>query len=87
MGEAAVPHGIEATVSHWLKVVGLGIEILAAMISVVGLVWSTVLFLRRRAAEEVYDTYKIRIAGPCCLASRSWSLQTSSRPSPWSPRS
>jgi uncharacterized membrane protein len=61
MGEAAVPHGLEATVSHWLKVVGLGIEILAAMIIVVGLVWSTVLFLRRRAAEEVYDIYKIRI--------------------------
>jgi uncharacterized membrane protein len=61
MGGAAVPPGLEVTVSHWLKVVGLGIEILAATIIVVGLVWSTVLFLRRRATEGVYDTYKIRI--------------------------
>ena len=61
MGEAAMPPGFEVTVSHWLKIVGLGIEILAAIVIVIGLAWSTYLFLRRQMAEEHYDTYKIRI--------------------------
>lgn len=61
MGEAGASLGLEATVTHWLKVVGLGIEILAAVIIVVGLAWSTVLFLRRQTEEGLYDTYKIRI--------------------------
>lgn len=61
MSEAALPPNLEMTVSHWLKIVGLGIEVLAAMVIVVGLAWSTCLFLRRRMAEEHYDTYKIRI--------------------------
>lgn len=61
MGEAALAPNLEMTVSHWLKIVGLGIEILAAMVIVIGLAWSTYLFLRRQMAEEHYDTYKIRI--------------------------
>lgn len=61
MGAAAVPPSLEATVGHWLKVVGLGIEVLAAAIIVVGLVWSTYLFLFRQADEGPYDIYKIRI--------------------------
>ena len=61
MNETIVRPSLEMTVSHWLKVIGLGIEILAAMIIVVGLAWSTYLFLRRQAAEGLYDIYKIRI--------------------------
>lgn len=61
MSETIVRPSLEMTVSHWLKIVGLGIEIVAAMIIVVGLAWSTCLFLRRRAAEAQYDIYKIRI--------------------------
>src|SRR5262249_58946444 len=51
----------ETAVSHWLKLVGVGIEIFAAVVIVVGLAWSTYPFLRRQMAEEHYDTYKIRI--------------------------
>jgi uncharacterized membrane protein len=61
MTEAAIPTSLEMAVGHWLKLVGLGIEILAAMVIVIGLAWSTCLFLRRRMPEEHYDTYKIRI--------------------------
>jgi uncharacterized membrane protein len=60
MSEAAIP-SLELAVGHWLKVIGLGIEILATVVIVIGLVWSTCLFLRRQMAEEHYDTYKIRI--------------------------
>ena len=61
MREATLGLGLEDAVGHWLRVVGLGIEILAAVVIVGGLVWSTYLFLRRRMAEGHYETYKIRI--------------------------
>jgi uncharacterized membrane protein len=61
MREAASGLGLEDAVGHWLRVVGLGIEILAALVIVGGLMWSTYLFLRRGMAEQHYETYKIRI--------------------------
>jgi len=61
MREAATALILEDAVGHWLGVVGLGIEIVAALVIVGGLVWSTCLFLRRRMAEQHYETYKIRV--------------------------
>lgn len=61
MREEATGLALEATVSNWLKVVGLGIEVLGALVIVIGLAWSTYLFLRRHMAEQHYETYKIRI--------------------------
>src|SRR5215467_8905825 len=61
MREAVIGLGLEDAVGHWLRVIGLGIEILAALVIVGGLMWSTYLFLRRRMAEQHYETYKIRI--------------------------
>ena len=61
MREAASGLGLEDAVGHWLRVVGLGIEILAALVIVGGLMWSTYLFLRRRMVEQHYEIYKIRI--------------------------
>ncbi len=61
MGDAAAGGALEEMVSRWLKAVGLGIELLAAVVIVAGLAWSTYLFLRRRMAEEHYEAYKIRI--------------------------
>jgi len=52
---------LEEAVSHWLKVVGLGIEVAAATVIVAGLVWSTAAYLRQRMGEPHYDAYKIRI--------------------------
>jgi uncharacterized membrane protein len=52
---------LNEAVSHWLEIVGAGIEIAAALVIVIGLAWSTYLFLRRRMAEQHYETYKLRI--------------------------
>lgn len=48
---------------QWLtgKLVGACIEVFAAVVIVAGLGWATYLFLRRRMAEQHYETYKIRI--------------------------
>jgi uncharacterized membrane protein len=48
-------------VAHWLKLTSVAIELLAAVIIVGGLVWSTLRFLRLRMAEQHYAAYKIRI--------------------------
>ena len=61
MREVAAVLTIEEAVGHWLKLVGVGIELFAALVIVAGLGWSTYLFLRRRMAEQYYETYKIRI--------------------------
>ncbi len=62
MSEAAAsPNSIEELVSHALGLIGLGIEVFAAVVIVVGLGWSTILFLGRRMAEQHYEVYKIRI--------------------------
>ena len=61
MRDAAASLTLDEAVAHWLKIVGLGIEIFAALVIVAGLAWSTYLYLRRRMAEDHYETYKIRI--------------------------
>ena len=48
MTEAVITPNLEMVVGHWLKLVGVGIEILAAIVIVVGLAWSTYLFLRKK---------------------------------------
>lgn len=52
---------LDEAVSHRLKIVGAGIEIAAALVIVIGLAWSTWLFLRHCMAEQHYETYKLRI--------------------------
>ena len=51
----------EPTVSNLIHLVGVCIEIFGVFIIVAGIVWSTVLFARRRNIERHYDQYKIRI--------------------------
>ncbi len=59
----AVANGLslEAVVSRWIGLIGIGIEIFGALVIVTGLVWSTWLFVRERMNERHYDAYKIRI--------------------------
>ena len=61
MRDAAASMAIEEAMAYWLKLVGVGIELFAALVIVAGLGWSTWLFLRRRMAEQHYETYKSRI--------------------------
>jgi len=55
------PSGVEATVNHWIHVVGTCIEIFGVFIIVAGIIWSTFLFVHRREEKWYYDQYKIHI--------------------------
>ena len=52
---------VDALLSHWIRLVGTGIEAFRVFVIVAGIVWSSFLFVRRHMAERHYDTYKIRI--------------------------
>jgi uncharacterized membrane protein len=52
---------LEASIGHWIRIVGSGIEIFGVLVIVLGIAWSTYLFLQRDRAEPRYDAYKIRI--------------------------
>jgi uncharacterized membrane protein len=58
---AAALAQLEAGASHWLRIVGLGIEVAAAAVIVTGLAWSTFAYVRNRMGEPHYEAYKIRI--------------------------
>lgn len=53
--------GLEAAVGHWIRLVGLGIDVFGVAIVVAGLAWSTFLFARRERDERRYHSYKTRI--------------------------
>jgi uncharacterized membrane protein len=52
---------LEVTIGHWIRFVGGGIEIFGVLVIVLGIVWSTYLFLYRRDTGPYYEDYKIRI--------------------------
>jgi uncharacterized membrane protein len=51
----------ENVLSHWIHIVGNGIEVFGVFVIVAGIGWSTFLFIRRNMSEAYYETYKIRI--------------------------
>jgi uncharacterized membrane protein len=61
MHEAGLATNLEMTVGQWIRIVGNGIELFGVFVIVVGIVWSTVRYLRRTAAEHAYEIYKIRV--------------------------
>jgi uncharacterized membrane protein len=52
---------VEVTIGHWIRFVGGGIEIIRVLVIVLGIIWSTYLFLHRRDAGPYYEAFKIRI--------------------------
>jgi len=52
---------LERVIGHWLHVVGNGIEVFGVLVIVAGIAWSTYLYVNRRADQERYHAYKIRI--------------------------
>jgi len=52
---------LELAIGQWIHLVGIVIDVFGVLVIVLGIIWATVLFLQRRAAEEHYDVYKIRI--------------------------
>jgi uncharacterized membrane protein len=53
--------GFEASVSKWIHLVGICIEIFGVFIIVAGIVWCTYLYVYQHQEEQHYDQYKIRI--------------------------
>jgi uncharacterized membrane protein len=60
MHESMTPASLESAISHWISLVGSGIEVFGVLVIVVGIAWSTLLYLRSLAGAS-YDAYKIRI--------------------------
>ena len=54
-------HDLDAAVGYWIHIVGIGIEIFGVLVIVLGIVWSTFLYVGHRLGEQHYTTYKIRI--------------------------
>jgi len=54
-------HDLDAAVGYWIHIVGIGIEIFGVLVIVLGIGWSTFLYVGHRLAEQHYGTYKIRI--------------------------
>ena len=52
---------LEASIGHWIRTVGSLIEIFGVLVIVLGIAWSTYLFIHRGEAEPYYEAYKIRI--------------------------
>jgi uncharacterized membrane protein len=52
---------LERVIGHWLHVVGNGIEVFGVLVIVAGIAWSTYLYVNRRADQDRYHAYKIRI--------------------------
>ena len=53
--------GFEASVSGWIHLVGVCIEVFGVFIIVAGIVWSTLAYIFRSIETKTYDQYKIRI--------------------------
>ena len=67
---------LDSMASHWIHIVGIGIESFGVLVIVAGIAWSTFRFSQRRMAEQHYDAYKIRI-GRSLLLGLSWWPPTS----------
>lgn len=52
---------LEAVIGHWIRIIGIGIDVFGVLIIVVGIAWSTYRFLRRHMEEQHYGSYKVRI--------------------------
>lgn len=53
--------GREAGIAHWIRTVGIAIDVFGVLIVVAGIAWSTYRFLRLHMEERHYDRYKTRI--------------------------
>ena len=53
--------GVESVVDQTIRLVGSGIEIFGVLVIVIGIAWSTYLYLQRGTSGQDVDDYKIRI--------------------------
>ncbi|MGO9675473.1 MAG: DUF1622 domain-containing protein [Methylocella sp.] len=51
---------LEADIAHWIRIVGVAIDVFGVIVIVFGILWSTLGFLGR-SQRSPYDNYRIRI--------------------------
>jgi uncharacterized membrane protein len=54
---------VEAVINHWIRILGVGIDVFGVLIIVIGIAWSTRGFFYRfpRTGSVGYDQYRIQI--------------------------
>ena len=52
---------LEAAIGQWVRILGVVIDMFGAVIIVVGVAWSTYLFLNPGRSGQPYEDYKVRI--------------------------
>jgi uncharacterized membrane protein len=48
-------------VSHWIRFVGVAIDVFGVLIIVIGLAWATYVFLRRGTLNSRYEDYRVQV--------------------------
>lgn len=52
---------LEANVGHWIRIIGVAIDVFGVIIIVCGIAWSTFGFLGTNAWTDRYDQYRVRV--------------------------
>lgn len=51
---------LEAAIAHWIRIVGVAIDVFGVIVIVFGILWATLGFLGR-SQRSPYDNYRVRI--------------------------
>ena len=51
---------LEAAIAHWIRIVGVAIDVFGVIVIVLGILWATLGFLGR-SQRNPYDDYRVRI--------------------------
>lgn len=52
---------LETIAGHWIRIIGVAIDVFGVAVIVIGILWATLTFLGAIRAEGGYDTYRQRI--------------------------
>ena len=52
---------LEAVAGHWIRIIGVAIDVFGVLVIVLGILWSTSSFVRTLSWEGHYDTYRVRV--------------------------
>ncbi len=52
---------LEAVVGHWIRIVGVAIDVFGVIVIVIGIVWATSAFMNKAARQDGYDQYRVRV--------------------------
>ncbi len=52
---------LETAISQWIRIVGIGIDVFGVLVIVIGVGWSTFMYISPLHAGQRYEEYKVRI--------------------------